>query len=87
MRLVETDSEDSDDRSDILEMRPPSNVDGDRVGNNHTEEYWKSDQGTGLKGKADWVEERLNRGHTASESFTVLNELVVVTPPPPRATS
>ena len=46
------------------------------------DEYWKC---TGhlkanQKTKEDWVkeEEGLNRGHRASESFTVLNELVVV---------
>jgi hypothetical protein len=31
MRAVETDEEDSDDRSDILEMHPQSKVDGDGV--------------------------------------------------------
>ena len=87
MRAVETDSEDSDDRSDILEMHPQSKIDSDRaaaVGDNHTEEYWKSERGTGMKTKADWVkeEEGLNRGHRASESFAVLNELVVVPPSP-----
>jgi hypothetical protein len=48
----------------------------------HTEEYWKSSTG---KTKADWVkeEEGLNRGHRASESFAVLNELVVVNPATP----
>lgn len=100
MRAVETDSEDSDNKSDILEMRPQSKIDGDGVvhqppstngaagtkgtGDNHTEEYWKSERGTGVKIKADWVkeEEGLNRGHRASESFAVLNELVVVPPYP-----
>lgn len=48
-------------------------------GVHHTEEYWKSSSG---KTKADWVkeEEGLNRGHRGSESFAVLNELVVVSP-------
>ena len=94
MRAVETDEEDSDDRSDILEMHPQSKVDGDGVvkggkeveGNNHTEEYWKVEGGRGVKSKADWVkeEEGLNRGHRASESFAVLNELVVVPSPHPK---
>ena len=53
---------------------------GGKDGVHHTEEYWKSSSG---KTKADWVkeEEGLNRGHRASESFAVLNELVVVRPP------
>jgi ATP-NAD kinase N-terminal domain len=48
----------------------------------HTEEYWRI-RGDGSKSKEDWVreEEGLNRGHRASESFAVLNELVVVCPP------
>jgi hypothetical protein len=92
MRAVETDEEDSDDRSDILEMHPRSKTDRNGVvvggkdvgGNNHTEEYWKAEGGRGVKSKADWVkeEEGLNRGHKASESFAVLNELVVVPIPP-----
>jgi hypothetical protein len=75
-------------------MHPQSKVDGDGVvrggeeveGNNHTEEYWKVEGGRGVKSKADWVkeEEGLNRGHRASESFAVLNELVVVPSPTPK---
>src|SRR5271167_2648431 len=51
--------------------------DAEKDGVHHTEEYWKSSNGAT---KADWVkeEEGLNRGHRASESFAVLNELVVV---------
>ena len=87
MRAIENDSsEDSDDRYDILEMHPQSKVDGNStagggVGDNHTLEYWKNERG--FRSKADWVkeEEVLNRRHRASESFAVLNELVVVPPP------
>jgi hypothetical protein len=97
MRLIEgADEEDSSDsKSDMLEMPNPyrkgahgrdARVDKDGAGHggkdgvHHTEEYWKSPSG---KTKADWVkeEEGLNRGHRASESFAVLNELVVVRPP------
>jgi hypothetical protein len=92
MRLIEGEEEDSDSRSDMLEMPNPrlrgkdSAQDGHRDGAgdgdrtvHHTEEYWKSSSD---KTRADWVkeEEGLNRGHRASESFAVLNELVVVLP-------
>jgi len=92
MRLIEGEEEDSDSRSDMLEMPNPhlrgkdSAQDGHRDGPgsgertvHHTEEYWKSSSD---KTRADWVkeEEGLNRGHRASESFAVLNELVVVLP-------
>jgi hypothetical protein len=59
---------------------------GDVIGgDHHTEEYWKSARSNGGKSKDDWVKEQegLNRGHRASESFAVLNELVVVCPPLP----
>jgi hypothetical protein len=57
---------------DISQVKPELVKDAP---NHHTEEYW-----TRERGKADWVkeEEVLNRGHRASESFAVLNELVVV---------
>ena len=86
MRVVEppssNDSSDSDDRSDVLEMR--SQRKGDRSANNpvnqFTDEYWKSTKAS-EKSKEDRVEdERLNMAHTATESFSVLNELVVVFP-------
>jgi len=96
MRLIEGEEEDSDSRSDMLEMPNPhlKQKDGHREGKDgsggagagagartvhHTEEYWKSSSD---KTRADWVkeEEGLNRGHRASESFAVLNELVVVLP-------
>ena len=102
MRLIEAEEEDSDSRSDMLEMPNPhlrgkdghhegkdgQGKDGHRDGAgagdrtvHHTEEYWKSSSD---KTRADWVkeEEGLNRGHRASESFAVLNELVVVLPFP-----
>jgi NAD+ kinase len=82
MRLVENgDSEDTDDQSDYLEMHPHIKKEGEHVApetsNHHTDEYWVS---TKEKTKTDWVkeEEGLNKGHRASESFSVLNELVVV---------
>jgi hypothetical protein len=82
MRLIENgDSEDTDDQSDYLEMQPRFKQVGEEVSaeasNHHTEEYWKSKR---EKTKTDWVkeEEGLNKGHRASESFAVLNELVVV---------
>ena len=82
MRLVENgDSEDTDDQSEYLEMQPQIKQVGEKVAaeasNHHTDEYWKNDK---EKTKADWVkeEEGLNKGHRASESFAVLNELVVV---------
>lgn len=86
MRVVEPpssdDSYDSDDQSDVLEMR--SRRKGDRSANNpvnhFTEEYWKSAKPS-EKSKEDRVEdEGLNMAHIATESFSVLNELVVVFP-------
>ena len=85
MRLIENsgDEEDSSDStSDQLEMpNPRKHKDAGEDGVHHTAEYWKSSSD---KTKADWVkeEEVLNRGHKASESFAVLNELVVVILPP-----
>ena len=84
MRYVENPEEDdSDDRSDMLEMhsqmkREVKHGAKDAV-NHHTEEYWKRGQ-PGERTKADWAreEEWLNKNHRASESFAVLNELVVV---------
>ena len=95
MRAIEGEKitsagDDSDDRSDVLEMRPmkkkpPHDDEKKNSVNDHTDEYWKC---TGhltanQKTKEDWVteEEGLNRGHRASESFAVLNELVVVISP------
>jgi len=84
MRLVENgdNSEDSDDK-EALEMHHPFKDEGEKVStdaqsSHHTEEYWKT--ASAQKTKQDWVkeEEGLNRGHRASESFAVLNELVVV---------
>jgi hypothetical protein len=78
-------------------MAPEVKIDGETGGSavnggrldlnwadHHTEEYWRI-KGDGSKSKDDWVreEEGLNRGHRASESFAVLNELVVVSPPEP----
>jgi hypothetical protein len=83
MRLVENSdiSSDSEDK-DILEMHHPFKDDGEKVaadGSHHTEEYWKT-LSPPQRTKQAWVkeEEGLNRGHRASESFAVLNELVVV---------
>jgi hypothetical protein len=84
MRVVEStatdDASDSDDRSDVLEIHPQRKEDQHAV-NDHTEEYWKSTKPID-KSKADWVkdEEDLSTEHIASESFAVLNELVVVFP-------
>lgn len=84
MRYVENPEEDdSDDRSDMLEMhsqmkREVKHGTKDAV-NHHTEEYWKRQQ-PGERTEADLAreEEWLNKNHRASESFAVLNELVVV---------
>jgi len=81
MRLVENSepSSDSEDK-EILEMHHPFKEQRSGNASHHTEEYWKS--ASAQKTKQDWVkeEEGLNRGHRASESFAVLNELVVVIP-------
>ena len=90
MRAVKTSSsgdtsEDTDDQSDVLEMHP-RNKQKDAVPgtlgteNLHTEEYWKANNANNRTSNADWIrdEESLNRGHRASVSFAVLNELVVV---------
>ena len=87
MRVVESpasdDTSDGEDRYDALEMNPQRKKDRTAKDalNNHTEEYWKSTKASD-KSKADRVkdEEELNTGHRASESFSVLNELVVVLP-------
>jgi len=83
MRLVEnSDTSDSDANDSALEMYHPFKSDqgksGTEANSHHTEEYWKT--ASARKTKADWVkeEEVLNRGHRASETFAVLNELVVV---------
>jgi hypothetical protein len=72
MRIIENGNT-SPDR-EILEIK---NIKKDGV-NNHTDEYWTSGQ-LGMT-REDWIkeEEQLNRGHKACESFSVLNELVVV---------
>jgi hypothetical protein len=87
MRVVESnpsdDSSDGGDRSDVLEIHPQRKEDRNakHAVNDHTEEYWKSTKAID-KSKVDWVkdEEELSTGHIASESFAVLNELVVVSP-------
>lgn len=87
MRVVESpssdDSSDTDEQSDALEMHPQrkeAQITEDAV-NHHTEEYWKSTDAS-QKSTADRVKEkeRLNMAHRASDSFAVLNELVVVFP-------
>jgi hypothetical protein len=95
MRVIESEEntsaeDDSDDRSDVLEIRPkkkepPHHDEKKDSVNDHTDEYWKytGHLKANQKTKGDWVEEdeALNRGHQASESFAVLNELVVVLSP------
>ena len=86
MRTVgSNDSSETD--SDVLEMRPRIKQTVDQASrdslNHHTSEYWANTLTPPHRGEfvnANWVkmEEALNRGHRASESFAVLNELVVV---------
>jgi ATP-NAD kinase N-terminal domain len=87
MRMVENSESSSEDtdRSEMLEMhfeaKPKKKPEGNNV-NHHTEEYWKSSgQPIGpVKSRANRgrEDEWLHTGHRASESFSVLNELVVV---------
>ena len=95
MRLVESENtspETTESESDVLEMHSTMgrgtemdavkrDTKSEQHNEHHTDEYWK-DRGQGKR--SDWVkeEEVLNRGHRASESFAVLNELVVVKLPP-----
>jgi len=94
MRAVDSSEEstsDSDDNPDFLEMfsNPKSTApDGKRNNvDDHTEEYWKSNGhqvgSSNEKTKNYWVNEveALNKRHRASDSFSVLNELVVVRVP------
>ena len=84
MRVAESPtSDDTDDGPDFLEMHFQQKRDRgaqDAV-NHHTEEYWKSTRASEMS-NADQVkeDERLNMIHRPSESFAVLNELVVVFP-------
>jgi len=94
MRAIDTSSSSAESEGEPndewLEMkRPPKKMappdqlvaagGADGEVNRQTEEYWK-ETGDGGKSKDDWVweEEALNRRHRSTESFSVLNELVVV---------
>jgi len=94
MRAIDTSSpsaeSEGEPNDEWLEMRRPPKKTGppdqpvtaggaDGEMNHHTEEYWKESR-DGEKSKDDWVweEEGLNRRHRSTESFSVLNELVVV---------
>ena len=85
MHVVEsndtTTSDETDDQSEPLEMRPHAKKEGQPMSPrrplNLVEQHGKSRSGGATN---DWMEEeeRLNKGHRATESFVVLNELVVV---------